>query len=1380
MASLADLYVRIVGRDRELRKTVGEAKRSLIDLDRQKVEPDISLPQKPVADIKALSKQLDTLARKKVGLNVNSTLATAEVKSLGRQLETLQAKRHTVDVDLQPGLDKQIADIQRELAKFERREIKIPLTIERVDDQIAAVRAKLEALSAESADVEVDVDADTTSAWAKLRALTLREHVARIRADVDSTTLANASRGISNLTTAIIALGPAVLPILAATTAAVGGIGAAALGAAGAGGTLGASIAGVTHEMTEAKDEQKKAATTARNWAAKQEMARAVLAGTTKGTKEYDAALRQYQATSQKASLYQDQLNTMQETFNENFGPAARGLEAVQRAWGRFMDATRPATVRVMGQAMQVLADLLPRLAPVANATAVAVGNLFDRFGAFVNGPQMAGVIDFLATRGPAMLTTFVNIATNVTRGIISLFTAFLPITDQVTGGLERMTARFAAWSAQLGQSQGFQNFIAYVRTNAPAVMSFIANIFGTVVRLTQALAPMGAAVLAVVSAISAGFNRLPIPVIQVLAGSIGAVVAVLKLWQLGVFAAAAAHRIATVATVAFRVAMLAVNVVLRANPIGLVITAITALVAGLIYAYKHSEKFRSVVQTVWAAIKTAFTASVAAIKTAIAAIFSAWRSVVASLQGVWNAVVSAVRSAVDAVVGAWRSATGALSSAFGAIRSAVSTAFTAIANVIRTATGIWLTVVKVVITAILTVVIVQFTLIKNVVAKLWGGVYSAVIKPVWDRIRAIFTTTTAAIRAAWTVFWNALRTGAAAIWNAVYNGVIRPVWVRIKSIFTTTMAAVRSAWASFWNTVRSTANAVWTAVYNGVIRPVWTRIRSLFSTTMAALRSAWSTFWNALRTGAAAIFNAIYNGVIVATWNRIRSAFSAASTAVRNTMSTMWSALRTGTTTAMNALKRGVDTVLDKIKDAFRTAKESIRRTWDGVKDVVSAPIQWVKNNVYNKPLVPVWNRVADLVNGPKLRAYARGGIAEAEAYANGGTPYGVRPGYTPGRDTHLVGVGGGEAIMRPEWTRAVGPALVHLWNRVARTKGVAGVRKAIARMGAPEESRPRGFANGGVVRGGSVSDWLRDKLGSAAGAVKGLASKIKGWAIGGLKAAAEAVLKPVRGLISRNLSGSPLRSSVGTLANKAIDGVLSKIGISDDKAMADQAGAAPGGSNYKGPVGRGMSGVIALGRRLGFGAGGTYPGHHPSMARARDFMNTNVAKGNNFASALWGARKKLGLWYIIWNRRIISQTRPGAGWTRYFDGGSSNPNRAHTNHLHVAVYRLGGIVKKLLGQSLSQAPVKMAAGGIVRGGRGGTLAHIGEGRHDELVAPLPKGWNAGAREDKIDRLCKLIEAYGLQGNTVQFGDVIVPAGGSVAQEINRELQMAANVGLV
>jgi SLT domain-containing protein len=72
-----------------------------------------------------------------------------------------------------------------------------------------------------------------------------------------------------------------------------------------------------------------------------------------------------------------------------------------------------------------------------------------------------------------------------------------------------------------------------------------------------------------------------------------------------------------------------------------------------------------------------------------------------------------------------------------------------------------------------------------------------------------------------------------------------------------------------------------------------------------------------------------------------------------------------------------------------------------------------------------------------------------------------GVLPGYTPGRDVHVFSsptggqleLSGGEAVMRPEWTAAIGADQVTRLNNIARTKGVGGVRQAMK------------FAKGGII---------------------------------------------------------------------------------------------------------------------------------------------------------------------------------------------------------------------------------------------------------------------------------------------------------------------------
>lgn len=70
------------------------------------------------------------------------------------------------------------------------------------------------------------------------------------------------------------------------------------------------------------------------------------------------------------------------------------------------------------------------------------------------------------------------------------------------------------------------------------------------------------------------------------------------------IVAVAAAQKMVTIATTAWTAIQKVLNLVLTANPIGLIITAIGALVAALIAAYKNCEGFRKIVDKVWEAIK--------------------------------------------------------------------------------------------------------------------------------------------------------------------------------------------------------------------------------------------------------------------------------------------------------------------------------------------------------------------------------------------------------------------------------------------------------------------------------------------------------------------------------------------------------------------------------------------------------------------------------------------------------------------------------------------------------------------------------------------------------------------------------------------------------
>lgn len=112
----------------------------------------------------------------------------------------------------------------------------------------------------------------------------------------------------------------------------------------------------------------------------------------------------------------------------------------------------------------------------------------------------------------------------------------------------------------------------------------------------------MGAELLTnMVPAIQTILNNLPVIGVA-LAGTAAAVAA----FQLSAMAATAATQGMTLAQKAAAAAQAALNVVMSANPIGLVILAITALVAAFMLLWNNSESFRNFWIGLWENIKTA------------------------------------------------------------------------------------------------------------------------------------------------------------------------------------------------------------------------------------------------------------------------------------------------------------------------------------------------------------------------------------------------------------------------------------------------------------------------------------------------------------------------------------------------------------------------------------------------------------------------------------------------------------------------------------------------------------------------------------------------------------------------------------------------------
>lgn len=118
--------------------------------------------------------------------------------------------------------------------------------------------------------------------------------------------------------------------------------------------------------------------------------------------------------------------------------------------------------------------------------------------------------------------------------------------------------------------------------------------------------------------------------IILIFAGVIGGLSA-------AVLAVNAAMKIYQATLVIVKVAQAALNFVMAANPIGLVVIAIAALVAAFVVAYKQSETFREIINTLFGAISKGVSFSVDLIKGYLTTVLNFYKTIFNTIANLWN-----------------------------------------------------------------------------------------------------------------------------------------------------------------------------------------------------------------------------------------------------------------------------------------------------------------------------------------------------------------------------------------------------------------------------------------------------------------------------------------------------------------------------------------------------------------------------------------------------------------------------------------------------------------------------------------------------------------------------------------------------------------------
>lgn len=259
------------------------------------------------------------------------------------------------------------------------------------------------------------------------------------------------------------------------------------------------------------------------------------------------------------------------------------------------------------------------------------------------------------------------------------------------------------------------------------------------------------------------------------------------------------------------------------------------------------------------------------------------------------------------------------------------------------------------------------------------------------------------------------------------------------------------------WTAVSETMSVAWTD-FQTEAGAVFGNIQSAIDTTWSAISSATTTSWDTTSAYLSSTWGTMLS-TATTVWNNTQATISNAWGAAGQSIVDGWNNHFAPT---FSTLQRGLTT----LQGWFNTTVDNIGSAWDRLRPKTGAPAKFVVQTVFNDGIRNAWNAVAKLVDEDPINPVGLGNLG---GYATGG----VLPGYTPGKDVHrftsrtggTLDLSGGEAIMRPEWTRAVGgPAAVEKMNKDARTGRLSAPHQAHASGGIvalPDQS----FASGGTV---------------------------------------------------------------------------------------------------------------------------------------------------------------------------------------------------------------------------------------------------------------------------------------------------------------------------
>lgn len=661
-------------------------------------------------------------------------------------------------------------------------------------------------------------------------------------------------------------------------------------------------------------------------------------------------------------------VKTAMQSLQPFFSGISRGMEEASQSvlkWAenssvasRFFNMMNTTGVSVFNKLLSAaggfgdgLVNVFTQLAPLFQWSADWLDRLGQSFSNWANSAAGENSITRFIEYTKTNLPIIGNIFKNVFVGINNLMNAFSGSSTGIFQSLEQMTAKFREWSEQVGQSQGFKDFVSYIQTNGPLIMQLIGNIARGLVAFATAMAPIASAVLRVAVAITGWIANL-FEVHPATAQLVGVIITLVGAFR---------FLIAPILAVMDFLGPLAARLVALVTRFGWAKT-------GTLVLSKAMTSLKGPIKLVTAIFQLLF-GKIGLIRNAITGLVT----VFGILGGPITIVIGVIAALIAIFVLLWNKNEGFRNFIINAW-NAIKTFMVTVWNVLKTvASVVWNAILKAITTAVSNVynfIMIIWNQIVAYLQGLWNGII-AIATTVWNLLVTIITTVFTTIMTIVMTIWTAIWTFLSTIWNTIIT-IATTIWNLLVTVITTVFTTIMTIAMTIWNAIWTFLQTLWNTIVT-VATKVWNAITTTISTALQAAWSFISNIWNTIWS--------FLSGILTTIWNKVVSIFTQVVSTISDKMSQAWNFIVTKgmqwvstiTSTLINFVNRVIQGFVNVVNKVSQGMTNAVNKVKSFVDDFVSAGADMIRGLMRG-----IGNMARDLAE--KAASVAKGALNAAK----------------------------------------------------------------------------------------------------------------------------------------------------------------------------------------------------------------------------------------------------------------------------------------------------------------------------------------------------------------------------------------------------------------